>query len=137
MERRLKYFEQMRERLENGKEVSMQVETENETVEEEAPTENEKREYLVKMKTRLHAWSNELHNLESKIAEKIFDEECFARMEELDIKIAQGFEKMRDLMETVDDGWEIGRCEADALLQDIVDTFDQVRDYARGGAEFL
>ncbi len=115
----------------------MQVDTENAFVERKSPTDAEKREYLAYMKTRLHAWSNELHNLEEKITEKIFDEECFARMEELDIKIARGFEKMRDLMETMDDGWEIGRCEADTLLKDIVDTFDQVRDYARGGAEFL
>lgn len=106
-------------------------------VRKEATTETEKREYLAKMKARLNAWSNELNNLENKIADKIFDEECFARMEDLDLKLARGFEKMRDLMETMDDGWEAGQRETDALMQDIRDTFDQVRDYARGGAEFL
>ena len=138
MERRLNHFDQRNKGLESIKEGRVQADPQEGNVEKkEAVSETEKREYLARMKTRLTAWSSELHNLEKKISEKIFDEECFARMEDLDVKLAQGFEKMRCLMETMDDSWLAGQKEADALLQDIMDTFDQVRDYARGGAEFL
>ncbi|MBN2719568.1 MAG: hypothetical protein JXR72_00550 [Proteobacteria bacterium] len=138
MERRLNYFDQMNKGLESIKEGRVQPDPEEEAVEEkEAVSETEKREYVARMKTRLTAWSSELNNLEGKIRDKIFDEECFARMEDLDIKLAQGFETMRCLMETMDGDWLVGQKKADALLQDIMDTFDKVRDYARGGAEFL
>ena len=137
MEQRLKYFEQMDKGFEKVKEERVPLKPEKETVRKEEITETGRREYLAKMKTRLNAWANELNNLEKKVSEKFFDEECFARMEDLDMKLAHAFEKMRDLMERMDDGWEDSRQETDAMLKDIRDTFEQVRDYARGGAEFL
>lgn len=137
MDRRIQYFERMRERLETVKDEHLSLEQEKEKVEKEAPSENGRREYLSRVRSRLNAWAQELNKLEQEIMSTVADEACMARMEELDVKLGEGFEKLRHLTQTVGDGWDVVRDEAEALWAEILETFDEVRDCARGGSQFL
>ena len=86
-----------------------------------------KQEYTSHLKTKLNAWTNELNKWENEATQVDLDEECAARLAELDFKLAEGYEKLREILCSPDEDWDSVREDAENLWQEIVSTFDQIR----------
>jgi hypothetical protein len=133
MERRLKFFEQMRHRLENIEDETVDLISRTEEPEEVKviePAGNQ--EYAARLKTKLTAWATELNKWETEADKVVIDEECADNLARLDLKLAEGYEKMRELLCTTDDEWDTVREDAETLWQEIVSTFDEIRHCVGG-----
>ena len=123
----------MKDRFATIEEESLELESLEKAAEEKPVALTGKHEYLTRVKARLNAWVNELDKWETEATQVDFNEECTAQLAKLDQKLAEGYEKMRDLMGTTDEDWDSTREEADILWEDIMSTFDQVRECAGSG----
>ena len=136
MERRIRYFEQLKDRFETIKEETVELESRKDTEDTEKKPVIEaigKQEYIARVKSKLNAWTKELDRWETEASQADLNEECTATMVKLDQRLAEGFEKMRDLVATTDEDWDSIRENAETLWEDIMVTFDQVRHCAGGG----
>jgi hypothetical protein len=127
MERRIRFFEQMRNRLENMDEETVDLKPKEEAVEKMVIKPGGKQEYTANLKQKLAAWSNELDKWETEAYQVDLDEECAARLADLDYKLAEGYEKLRDLLCSPDEEWDSVQKNAEKLWREIVSTFDQIR----------
>jgi hypothetical protein len=133
MERRIRFFEQMRQRLDTINEEGL--DTVKEKIEEKKPslTTVGKQEYMARVKTRLNAWASELDRWEAEACQVDLNEECLAQLTKLDNQLIEGYEKMRDLMGTADEDWCNIQEDAEKLWEEILLTFDQIRYCVGGG----
>lgn len=127
MERRIRFFEQMRNRLESMDEETVDLKSREEPVEKKVIQPSGKQEYTANLKQKLTAWANELNKWETEATQVDLDEECAAHLVELDYKLAEGYEKLRDLLCSPDEEWDSVQGNAENLWQEIVSTFDQIR----------
>lgn len=132
MERRLKFFEQMRHRLENIEDETVDLEIKKEPEEVKVIEPVGKQEYTIRLKTRLAAWATELNKWENEADEVAIDDECAANLARLDLKLAEGYEKMRELLCTTEDQWDSVRDDAESLWREIISTFDEIRHCVGG-----
>lgn len=133
MERRIRFFEQMRHRLDTINDESSELESEKSDEKKKDLSPSEKQEYIARIKTRLNAWVNELDRWETEAYQVDLDEQCMAQLAKLDQQLAEGFEKMRDLMGTSDEDWHGVHENAETLWEDILATFDKIRLCVGGG----
>jgi hypothetical protein len=132
MDQRSKYLEQMRDRLEamnDNTEMRSGKKAEGKTI--VIPTRNN--EYITRVKTRLDAWVNELDKWKAKAYRSNSDEDYLAQIQKLDLELSEGYEKLKDLIGTTDENWDVIREESEILWEDITSTFDQVREFVGGG----
>jgi len=133
MERRIKFFEQMRQRLDTINEESLEPESGKGEEKKVVLSATGKQEYMTRVKTRLNAWASELDRWETEACQVDLDEQCMAQLTKLDNQLVEGYEKMRDLMGTPDDDWGNIHEDAEKLWEDILSTFDQIRHCVGGG----
>jgi hypothetical protein len=127
MERRIRFFEQMRHRLETIKDENLELEAKDEGEEKNILMPTGKQDYIVRLKTMLSAWGNELNKWEDEADQVNIDEDCAAHLAKLDQKLAEGYEKMRDILGTTEEDWDGVRKDAETLREDIISTFEQIR----------
>jgi hypothetical protein len=132
MERRLKFFEQMRHRLENIDDETVDLKSMAEPEEVKVIEPAGKQEYTARLKTKLVAWATELNKWETEADQVAIDEECADNLARLDLKLAEGYEKMRELLCTTEEEWETVREDAETLWQEIISTFDEIRHCVGG-----
>ena len=133
MDQRERYFDQMKDRFDTIEEERVELDSPEKPTEEKPVALTGKHEYLSRVKARLNAWVKELDRWETEATKVDLNEKCTAQLVKLDQKLAEGYEKMRDLMGTTDEDWDSIREEADILWEDIMSTFDQVRECAGSG----
>ena len=133
MEQRVKFFEQMKDRLETINEENQELGSGGKPEKMKTLRPVSKNEYITRVKARLNAWINELDRWEAEAYQMALDEDYLAQIHKLDQKLSEGYEKLRDLMGTTDESWDGIKKEADILLEDIMSTFDLVRETAGGG----
>jgi hypothetical protein len=107
MERRLRFFEQMRHRLETIQDESLDLQPRKEDEKKGEPVPASKNEYVDRVKARLGAWTNELDRWETESYKVDLDEECAARLAKLDQRLLEGYEKMRDRASAIGNFWII------------------------------
>jgi len=127
MERRIRFFEQMRHRLENIEDETRDLRPEKEDERKKERIPDSKRECVERVRTRLGAWTNELDRWETESYKVDLDEECLARLAKLDQKLVEGYEKMRDIMATPEEDWECVCENAESLWEEIWSTLEQIR----------
>ena len=133
MEQRLRFLEQMKNRLETINQENPQFGSVRKPKEKTMPRPLNKMEYITRLKMKLNAWVKELDRWETEAYQVAPNEEYLAQIHKLDLKLSEGFEKLRDLMGTTDENWDGIKQEADILLEDIMSTFDLVRGTAGSG----
>lgn len=117
----------MRHRLVTIKDETVDLESKKDDEEGKDLNPTGKNEYTARVKTRLNAWANELDRWETEAYQVDLDEECAAQLAKLDQKLAEGYEKMRDLMGMPDEDWKSIRKDAETLWEDILSTLDEIR----------
>ena len=135
MERRIKFFEQMRHRLDTINEDGSELESAKGDEKKKVLSPTGKQEYMTRVKTRLNAWASELDRWETEACQADLDEQCVAQLAKLDQQLVEGYEKMRDLMGTSDEAWGSIHEDAEKLWEDILSTFDQIRHCVGGGMQ--
>lgn len=128
MERRIKFFEQMRHRLENIEDETRDLQPEKEEERKKELIPDSKRECVERARSRLQAWTNELDKWEAESYKQAdLDEECSAQLEALDQKLVEGYGKLKEIMATSEEDWQ-GICKnAEDLWEDIWSTLEQIR----------
>ena len=132
MDRRLRFFEQMRHRLDNIEDEIVDIESKSGTEEVRIIEPAGKQEYVVRLKTKLAAWAAELNKWETEAEQVAIDENCAANLARLDIKLGEGYEKMREILCTTDEEWDRVQEDAETLWKEIVTTFDEIRHCVGG-----
>jgi hypothetical protein len=136
MQQRIKHSEEMRDRIETMDEgIRGPACGESDEREKKSTSTISKGEYISRVRRKLHAWISEFEKLQTRAHEIRLDEDWSREVEILDRSLSEGCEKLRDLMERTDDGWESVRKEADVLWDDILSMFDRVRERLR--SEFV
>lgn len=117
----------MRHRLEHIEEETLDLESGTKPEEVKVIEPMGKQEYTARLKTKLTAGATELNKWENQADQVVIDEECAANLARLDLKLAEGYEKIKELLCTTEDDRESVREDADTLWQEIVTTFDEIR----------
>jgi len=133
MERRIRFFEQMRQRLDTINEEGPELESAKGEEKKVDLSPAGKQEYMARVKTRLNAWASELDRWETEAHQVDLDEQCMAQLAKLDNQLVEGYEKMRDLMGIPDESWASIQEDAEKLWEEILATFDQIRHCVGGG----
>jgi len=128
MERRIKFFDQMRHRLENIEDEMIDLEPDKEDERRKEVIPDSKRECVERARSRLQAWTSELERWETESCKRAdIDEECLAQLEVLDHKLVEGYANLKEIMATPDEEWK-GVCEnAVDLWEEIWATLEQIR----------
>lgn len=128
MERRVKFFEQMRHRLEIIEDEMLDLEPEKLEERRKEVIPDSKRECVERARSKLQAWTNELERWEAESCKRgDIDEECLANLEALDHKLVEGYANLREIMATPEEEWK-GACKnAVDLWEEIWATLEQIR----------
>ena len=127
VKQRTNFIDSLREGLKDQTEGKSEVNIESWQEKNKIITERE--EYVEHMKTVVEDWNNEIDQLDDKARNSGSDirEKAQALIGQLDQKLAEGQENLKNIAGTTDDTWTDLKSSAEVLWEDIKNTVEETR----------